>query len=226
VLIVLNPRIVRLPDWTKANLKAIYSGTETYPGAKREMDIKAPTGNPNPQLTPPNTPPGAAPMAAPVPGQSNPGAEAPGGPGGSAQAQIAGPRIRFEPATVNLSPGQTVTLGVAIDNVTDLFSVPMLLQYNPVIISIEEVRHGGFLSGGTQEIAIVQRVDKEHGQAIISATRQPNTPGVSGSGTLLGVVVKGLVPGTSNISVVQVNAKDSQQKLIPLVTSEATVRVQ
>jgi len=93
-------------------------------------------------------------------------------------------------------------------------------------MSVEEVQHGGFLSGGTQEIAIVSRVDKERGQAIVSATRQPNTPGVSGSGTLMGVVIKALAPGTSNLSVVQVNAKDSQQKPIPLITSEATLQVQ
>jgi len=117
-------------------------------------------------------------------------------------------------------------LSVAIDNVTDLFSVPMLLQYNPAVISIEEVRHGGFLSDGGQDIAIVQRVDKEHGQAIISATRQPNTPGVNGSGTLLGVVVKALATGTSTLSIVQVNAKDSQLKPIPLVTGEAILHVQ
>jgi general secretion pathway protein D len=113
-----------------------------------------------------------------------------------------------------------------VENVSDLFSIPMMLQYNPSVISVEEVRHGEFLSGGTQEIAIVQRVDKEHGQAIISATRQPNTPGVSGSGTLLGIVVKALAPGTSNLSIVQINAKDSQQKPIPLVTGEVTLRVQ
>jgi general secretion pathway protein D len=154
------------------------------------------------------------------------GTPTPTGPGLSPQAQVGGPRIHFEPATVNLSPGQTSTVGVVVDNVTDLFSVPMLVQYNPAIISVEEVRHGGFLSGGTQEIAIVQRVDKEHGQAIISATRQPNTPGVNGTGTILGVVVKALAPGVTNLSIVQVNAKDSQQKPIPLVTSEATVRVQ
>ena len=33
VLIVLTPRVVRLPDWTRANLRPIYSGTETFPGA-------------------------------------------------------------------------------------------------------------------------------------------------------------------------------------------------
>jgi general secretion pathway protein D len=113
-----------------------------------------------------------------------------------------------------------------VDNVSDLFSIPMMLQYNPAVISVEEVRHGDFLSGGTQDIAIVQRVDKEHGQAIISATRQPNTPGVSGSGTLLGIVVKALAPGSTSLSIVQINAKDSQQKPIQLVTGEASLRVQ
>ena len=134
--------------------------------------------------------------------------------------------IRFEPRGVSLKAGQTTTVGIVVDNVSDLYSIPLLLQYNPAVVSIEEVQHGGFLSGGTQEIAIVSRVDKEHGQAIISATRQPNTVGVNGSGTLMGIVVKGIAPGSSNLSIVQVNAKDSQQKPIPLVSSEATVQVQ
>ncbi len=219
-LIVLIPRIVRMPDWTRENLRAIYSGSETYPGVKREMDIKTPVANPNPSVTPvaaPASNPGMPPTSQPVPATNTPGVP---------QGQTNGPRIRFEPGTLNLSPGQTATIGVVVENVTDLYSVPMLLQYNPAIISVEEVRHGGFLSGGTQEIALVQRVDKEHGQAIISATRQPNTPGVNGTGTLLGVVVKALAPGFTNLSIVQVNAKDSQQRPIPLVTGEATLHVQ
>jgi len=138
--------------------------------------------------------------------------------------QTTAAKIRFEPQSLSLKAGQTATIGVVVENVNDLFSIPLLLQYNPAVISVEEVQHGGFLSGGTQEIAIVQRVDKEHGQAIISATRQPNTPGVNGSGTLIGIVIKALAPGSSNLSIVQVNAKDSQQKLIPLVTSEATLQ--
>jgi general secretion pathway protein D len=230
VLIVLTPRVVRMPDWSKANLRAMFSGTDTFVGAKRELEVKAPTANPNPQMIPPAGPaqtpagplvPAGAPAPAPAP------VTPPVAPSVVPQAQGAmGPRMRFEPAALNLTAGQTATIGVVVENVTDLYSVPMLLQYNPAIISVEEVRHGGFLSGGTQEIAIVQRVDKEHGQAIISATRQPNTPGVNGSGTLLGVVIKALAPGTTNLSIVQVNAKDSQQKPIPLVTSEATLRVQ
>ena len=60
---------------------------------------------------------------------------------------------------------------------------------------------------------------------LVAATRQPNTPGVTGSGTLLGVVIKALAPGATNLSIVQVNAKDSQQKPVALLTGEATIQV-
>jgi hypothetical protein len=38
-------------------------------------------------------------------------------------------------------------------------------------------------------------------------------------------VVKALAPGTTNISIVQVNAKDSQQKPLALLTGEASIQV-
>jgi hypothetical protein len=60
----------------------------------------------------------------------------------------------------------------------------MILQYDPAVISVEEVQHGGSFPAGIRKLC-VQRVDKEHGQAMIAATRQPNTR-CRGSGTLLG----------------------------------------
>ena len=218
VLIVLTPRIVRIPEWTKANLRTMYSGSETNVQVKRESEIRAPAQQPAPSPQPKTN----QNMGAGTP-TSAPSATAPAA--GTAQGAPAA-KIRFEPQSLSLKAGQTATIGVVVDNVSDLFSIPLLLQYNPAVISVEEVQHGGFLSGGTQEIAIVQQVFKEKGQAIISATRQPNTPGVSGSGTLIGIVVKGLAPGSSNLSIVQVNAKDSEQRLIPLITGEATLQVQ
>jgi general secretion pathway protein D len=219
VLIVLTPRIVRMPEWTKANLRPLYSGSETNVQVKRESDVRAPSASPPAAAPQPQMNQGA-PAATPAPTTQEPA------PATAANAGTQAANIRFEPQTLTLKAGQTATIGVVVENVNDLFSIPLLLQYNPAVISVEEVQHGGFLSGGTQEIAIVQRVDKEHGQAIVSATRQPNTPGVNGSGTLIGIVIKALAPGSSNLSIVQVNAKDSQQKLIPLVTSEATLQVQ
>lgn len=209
ILIILTPHIVRLPEWTRANLKPLYSGSESEVKVRRESEVRAPNAPPA-QQAPANAPSGAQPAT----GNATPGPE------------TSSPQIRFEPRSVTLKVGQTQTIGVVVDNVKDLFSIPMLVQYNPAVISIEEIQHGAFLSGGNQEIAIVQRNDKERGQVIISATRQPNTAGVSGTGTIMGVVVKGITPGTSTLSIVQVNAKDSQQKAIPLVTGEVTIQVQ
>jgi general secretion pathway protein D len=206
ILILLTPRIVRMPDWTRANLRPVYSGSETTVQVKRESEVRAPTNEPSP--------PQQAPVQPPAPAQT-----APNQGGQSAQ-------MRFDPRSLSLKPGQLATIGVVVDNVNDLFSIPFLLQYNPAVISVEEVRQGGFLEGGNQSIAIVQRIDKEHGQTIISATRQPNTAGVSGTGTIMGIVVKAIAPGSSNLSILQVNAKDSQQRPIPLVTGEASLQVQ
>jgi general secretion pathway protein D len=224
VLIVLIPHIVRLPDWTRADLRSIYSGSEQNIQVRRESDIRAPSLPKQEPAAPQSVPQGGMPGAPVTPnntgtaGQPNSAATNP--------AAAQGARLRFEPQALTLKPGQTATIGVVAENVNDLFSIPMLLQYNPAVISVEELQHGGFLSGGNQEIALVQRVDQEHGQAIISATRQPNSAGVSGSGTLLGIVIKALAPGNTNLSIVQVNAKDSQQRPIPLVTGEATIQVQ
>jgi general secretion pathway protein D len=214
VLIVLTPRIVRVPEWTKANLRPLYSGSEANVQVKRESELHAPAQQPA-------VPKPSEPSAQQPPTNQNAGAGAP-----NAAAPAAAAKIRFEPQSSTLKAGQTATIGVVVENVTDLFSIPMLLQYNPAVISVEEVRHGGFLSGGTQEIAIVHQAFKDKGQSIISATRGPNTAGVSGSGTLIGIVIKGLAAGSSNLSIVQVNAKDSRQNSIPLITSEATVQVQ
>jgi general secretion pathway protein D len=224
VLIVLIPHIVRLPDWTRANLRPISTGPEQNITTRRESDVRTPVAPTSPssmqpapaqqQVSPSQAPAAAGPAtaAAPTTDQAN-----------SANAQTA--RLRFEPRTISLAPGQTATLGIAVDNVNDLYSIPMILQYDPAVITVEEVQHGGFLSAGNQEIAIVQGGDRGHGQAMIAATRQPNTPGVSGSGTILGVVIKAVAPGSTNLSIVQVNAKDSQMKPLPLLTGEVTIQV-
>ena len=212
ILIVLIPHIVRMPSISVENLRSISSGTDTNAEVRLADAVLLPEPM-KPQAAPASQPAPAPAAAAPAPAPAN-----------TSASQNAS--LQFEPGTAAIRVGETSTIGVTVQNVQDLYSIPMLLQFNPAVISVEDVRQGGFLSGGTQEVAIVERVDKERGQAIISATRMPNTPGVSGSGTLVGIVVKGLAPGSSQLSIVQVNAKDSQQRPIQVVTGEATVRVQ
>lgn len=214
ILIVLTPRIVRLPELNAWNLQSLSAGTESIIQVRKEESVAPP------QTTPPSTAPApGAPPAAQTPATQAPAAQLPAGTTPTS-------RLRFEPQSLTLHPGETATISLVIDDAKDLFSIPMLLGFNPAVIMIEDVRHGGFMSGGTQEVALVQRIDKDRGQAIVSAARPPGAQGISGTGAIVGIVVRGVAIGASPLSVLQVNARDSKQKPIPLVSGEASIRVQ
>src|SRR5207245_9744036 len=135
------PRLVRLPQITEANLRGLSAGTETNPSVRRELEpVTPPTSAPKPQAS-------GQGAAAPTP-TSAPVAGAPGGATTPAPETAQPPKLRFEPQDVTLNPGETTTIAVVVAGVRDLFSIPMLLQYNPAVISVHAVRHGGLLHGG------------------------------------------------------------------------------
>jgi general secretion pathway protein D len=226
VLIVLTPHMLRLPTITAERLRSLAAGTDTNVRVFHEENPPAMAPAPLPPQAPTAEPPKGPAVTVPAPPAGT------GAPGTSTQPPATQPPaggatlLRFDPPSATLKMGETTTIGLSIDGARDLFSVPILLQYNPAVIQVEEVRNGGFLSGGTQEIAIVQRVDQAQGHAIVSATRQPNTPGVNGSGTLLGIIVRAVGPGTSKLQIGLVNAKDSQQRPLAITAGEASIQVQ
>lgn len=203
VLIIMTPHVIRFPSISAENLRTLAAGTDSNARVYHEDEL----------TQTPATPPGGA---APLPSAS----QATPQPGAAAAAQL-----QFQPADVTLQVGERKTLGLAVSNVTDLYSIPLLIHYDPSVVQVEEVRDGGFLSGGKQEIAIVQRIDAQQGQVIVSATRQPNTPGVNGSGTLLGLVIRAVAPGKTALQILQVNARNSQQQTIPMVSGQLTIEV-
>jgi general secretion pathway protein D len=219
-LIVMTPHILRLPSLTAANLQSMAAGTDSNVRVYRGDEppaAAAPAGAPEAPGARPNSgvvapAPGVTPTSMPTPAPT--------------QDTGAAAQLHFEPATAVLKAGDTTTLGLAISSVHDLYSIPLMIHYDPAVIRVEEVRDGGFLSGGSQQVAVVQRIDQQQGQVIVSATRQPNTPGVNGTGTVFGFVVRAVGHGTARLQILQVNAHDSQQQTIPIVSGEATIQVQ
>jgi general secretion pathway protein D len=216
VLIVLTPHIIRFPSIDADNLQTVAAGTDSNPHVYRGAG----------EASAPNTT-----QQAPSPFAGPQGESAQSVPQAGAPSSVS--QLHFNPPTTMMKAGDTTTVGLAVSNVNDLYAIPLLIHYNPATIQVEEVRDGGFLSGGTDTtagnqgaIAIVQRIDAQKGDIIVSATRKPNTPGVSGSGTLLGLVVRAIAPGSSALQVLQVNARDSQQRTVPMVSQEATIQVQ
>ncbi len=224
-LIVLTPHVLRQPSLTAENLQSMAAGTDSNVRVYRnDATVETPaTAQPTAQAVAPAVRPNAAPAA---PGVTPASMTQPQAQDATAAAQPgAAVQLHFEPSTAVLKPGDTTTVGLAISNVNDLFSIPLMIHYNPAVIQVEEVRNGGFLSGGTQEIAVVQRIDQQKGEVVVSATRQPNTPGVSGTGTVLGLVIRAVGPGVANLQILEANARNSQQQAIPIVSGEATIQV-
>lgn len=213
VLIVLTPHVVRFPSIEAGNLQTVAAGTDSNPHVYR---LSSESLGPSDTQAPSPFAGAAGTMQTPSPSATASAAVAP----------VAASQLHFDPPMATMKTGDSKILGLSISNVNDLYSIPLLIHYNPATIQVEEVRDGGFLSGGTQAIAIVQQIDSQKGDIVVSATRKPNTPGVSGSGTLLGLVIRAVAPGTSALQVLQVNARDSQQRTVPMVSQEATIQVQ
>jgi general secretion pathway protein D len=201
VLIVLTPRIIRLPEITAANLRPLAVGTDDTVSLPRPAESEAP--------------------APPAPQPETPRPEAP------PPAEVQGPAaLRFEPAQARVAVGQTVTLDVVLENVRDLFVVPFVVSFDPALVELAEVHHGGFLGGGEQPAALVHRVDAESGTAIISLSRPPGTPGVSGQGTLVTLVFKGVAAGRTRLAVPQIAARDSARRPVSLQAGVGEILVE
>lgn len=200
LLIVLTPRIVRLPTITAENLRPLFTGTET------NIEV-LPRTEPGPAPSGPFAPAAAGTAPAPAPP--------------TVQGQL-----RFQPAELTLTPGQSTVLALVVDNVHDLASVPLLLRYDPKVLAVEDIRDGGFLSGGLQSVAIVHHEDATRGEVVVSIMRPPSAGGVSGSGTLLGIVVRALAAGTTRLEVAASQARDAQQRPVALAATAATVHVE
>jgi general secretion pathway protein D len=231
VLIVLTPHILRFPSINAENLRRLAAGTDSnvrvFHAAASDAtgkDVPAKSSESNPDALHSGLPAGTQPLGQVREHPVKVEAASPNGPVASAAGVAA--QLRFNPAQATLKSGDTEIVGIAIEGANDLYSIPMLLKYDPAVLQITEVRDGGFLSGGTQVVAIVQRIDAQKGEVMISCRRGPHTAGVNGSGTVLGLVVKGVAVGDARIQIVELKAQDSQQRNISITSGEATIRVQ
>jgi general secretion pathway protein D len=257
VLIILTPHILRYPGITKENLRRLASGSDSNVRVLRDVADGGPSSDKGSAT--PGGPSAVTPAAAggpsasspfdhqPVPSSTLPLAHPALVPASASlppAAGSAGPaaQLHFNPDNIALKPGDSTTVGLAISGVHDLFSLPLVVKYDPAVIQIQDVQDGGFLSGGTEAVAIVQSINSQKGEVMISCTRRhagtgaangaggggtvDGAAGVNGSGTVLGLVVRAVAAGESKIQIVEVQAQDSQQQAIAVVTSEARVRVQ
>ena len=202
VLIVVTPKLVRSRDLARESLQALSVGTDSEMIVRPKEEALAPVAA--------NAQQSSFMEARAVVASSDDPAENRS-------------TLRLEPSTLPVKVGETAPIKVLVENIQDLFSASLLFRYDPKLLEVEDVQHGDFLSGGTQEVAIVQRIDKDKGQAGIFTTRQPNTAGINGTGVLLTLMVKRLAAGSASLQVTEAGTRNSRQKLLPVKIVQGTV---
>lgn len=195
LLIVMVPHIIRSPDITDDDLRAVATGNETsyrlnYAVAKAAPVEKIPVAA---ALAPPATAPAMpATIGAPPPAPPTP-PPAPGGP----------VSVSFVAAPADVAAGTTVTASVQVSNVTDLAALQMGLKFDPKILRINNVIGGELIRRNGPELVPSRNILNDSGDATIGIARDPASGGVSGSGTVLSIVFQAIARGSTTLTIPQ-----------------------
>ncbi len=218
VLIVLTPRILRLPEVTELNLRGIDIGTQ----ANMQLRYRAPAvaaGGGARTAVAPAPPPKETPAAPAPPPKETPAAPAP------PPSVPSGVQLRFQEATSDQTAGSVFNLNLEVANAQDVHSAEFRVRFDPKLLKLVNVVDGAFLRADAQPVAVVQRVDAEAGTANISLNRPPAAGGRSGSGVLVTLSFQAAGPGTATVEVLRGSLRNPEQESSALPATRAAVTI-
>jgi general secretion pathway protein D len=217
-MIALVPHIVRSPELTENNLRGIAAGNDqniritTYSAAA--TPAQTPAGQP-PATPQPETPATPEP-ATPAPPKTAPEAPKP----------VAGPlKLAITPAAAEVKLGSTITLTVAVENATDLFTAPLRVKFDPKLLRLNDVQRGTLLSGDGQNVIFTRNIQNDVGEASVVLNRLPGSSGISGAGSLVTLVFQAIAPGAASVAVVDANLRNSQMQPLAVALPEAAIAI-
>jgi general secretion pathway protein D len=249
IVFIIIPHIVRESVLTRANTRAIDTGTGQSIELRHNAAMEDASEAINPIVKPrtgpatsaanaasamaqqlsqqaqPLTPPPANQPATQPPAAQQPAAQQPATQTPAPATVPGGPPVSFTvvPPSSNQGVGSTFQVAVMLGNGRDIFSVPLQMKFNPAVLQLVNVDSGDLLSRDGQLASLVHRED--NGLVAISTTRPPNATGVNGQGSLCTLTFKAIAAGDSDLTLVKVGALNSKQANLPAVGSQAVVHV-
>lgn len=207
LMIAIIPHIVRTPDYTAENLRGIGAGNDQY--VKLSHAPRADTGAP-PAAT--EAPKPAGPEAPPaVPGPSTPGEV----------------RIGFSPLSIQTPVSYPLTVTITANGASDLFSAaPLKIKFDQTKLRLNDVSAGEIFTRDGGRANVVKDIRNDTGEATVTVTRLPGSPGVSGSGAVAVLNFVATGKGESTISVVDTTLKNSQGQTVRASSASIPVTVQ
>jgi general secretion pathway protein D len=210
MVFALIPHIVRGLEVNDTNQQMIDVGTAN---SLELRHVKATEIVPAPAATPAAVPAGAAPAGAqPAARPTTPSAS--------------GASFLFDPGSVTQPKGATFTVNIVMSGAQNVYSVPLQLNYDPAKLQLLNVSNGGFLSQDGQAVALVHREDETTGTLQITATRPPNSGGVSGQGAVVTLTFMAKGSGQAPLTITRGGARDPAMQAITVNGAQAVVNIQ
>jgi general secretion pathway protein D len=238
LMIVLIPHVIRRPDITPENLRAIAVGNFTtvkvnYAPKPAAPAAAAPPATAPPATAPPATAPPATappttvlPMPAIAPPATAPPATAPPLPGlPPATAPPAGTRVYFEPSQATAGPSERITVSLFIDGGVDVASAPMQIQFDPKFLRLNDVSLGDFFSKDDRQPVFTKNILNDTGVAVVQLNRPPGSRGAGGSGTLVTLNFQAMARGATVVTIPHLAVRNAQGAVISNSTPQLTVTV-
>jgi general secretion pathway protein D len=133
--------------------------------------------------------------------------------------------IRFLPTQVVTSVQGSITVALVIENGSDVASAPMQLQFDPKVVRLTDIGRGDFLSSDGQVPVFTKNIMNDTGSAILNLNRQPGTPGSSGSGVLVTLILQGVGKGVTNVTIPNLSVRNSQGQVVASGSPSVAVTV-
>ncbi|MGQ9919589.1 MAG: cohesin domain-containing protein, partial [Bryobacteraceae bacterium] len=141
------------------------------------------------------------------------------------EAAAQGPRLVLQPSTKEAQLNSTVTVRLQIENVSELFSAPLRIRYEPKVLRLLDVQRGPFLAGDGAQVNFSDSRDEAAGLVIVNMNRLPGAGGISGAGILLELKFQAIARGEANIRLEDVTLRDAKLEPMPVAAPAVTIRV-
>lgn len=115
------------------------------------------------------------------------------------------PKVYLDPASKSVINGNSFTVNVYIENVTDLFFASVYLSYDPAKITYTGSAEGSFLKQGGASVTFNPYVPSlQNGELVMGITRLGSSSGgASGTGILCSATFTAVATGASAITINQ-----------------------
>lgn len=144
-----------------------------------------------------------------------------------------GTRVLISPASVQISPGETTTVDIRIENIGDLFGAAVRLSFDPTVLEVQDAdggRAGVQIEPGTfpnpaNGFVAQNSADNTTGEINYAMTLLAPSAPVSGSGVLARITFRGLGDGVSAVAFLSVALSDPNAHQISATVENGSITV-